>query len=146
MAESLYSLDILRLAASTASFDRLDDPDATVSRRAPLCGSRIDVDVRLDRLGQVEEVGMRVSACALGQASAALMAQHVTGKNLGELARARDDLRAWLERNRDEPGGWPGLEALQAARDHSARHGAINLAFEAVAEAAEAGLARRVKA
>ncbi len=136
MAATLYTLDILRLATQIAAFARLDAPHATASKRAPLCGSRVDVDVRLDGAGRIEALGLQVSACALGQASAALMALSARGKSCAELEAARDSLKAWLEGQSDKPGEWPNLAVFTAARAHSARHGAIMLGFEAAAEAA----------
>jgi NifU-like protein involved in Fe-S cluster formation len=83
-------------------------------------------------------LGQEVRACALGQASAALMGQHAIGRSLSELEEARDALTQFLAGQREDPGEWPGLEIFAPARPHSARHPSIRLAFEAVAEAARA--------
>jgi NifU-like protein involved in Fe-S cluster formation len=77
-----------------------------------------------------------VKACALGQASAALMGLHAVGRTQAEIAAARDALAAFLAGGRDDPGSWPGIEALAVARGYPARHGAILLPFEAAAAAA----------
>lgn len=136
MTTPLYNLDILKLAASTADFRRLESPQATVEKRSPTCGSRVTVDVVVDREGRIAAVGMALHACALGQASAALMAAHAPGHSAQDLARARDELRDYLKGARPQPGCWPGLEIFEPARKHSGRHGAILLAFDAAAEAA----------
>jgi NifU-like protein involved in Fe-S cluster formation len=133
---SLYNRDILRLAASIPHLGRLDRAQARVERRAPVCGSRVIVEITLDEAGRVAALGQDVKACALGQASAALMGRHVIGRSPAELAAARDALAAFLAGKRDDPGDWPGIAALAVARDYPARHGAILLPFEAVAEAA----------
>jgi NifU-like protein involved in Fe-S cluster formation len=96
----------------------------------------VTVDVSLDGEGRVIELGQEVKACALGQASAALMGNSALGRSPGELADARDTFEAYLRGSRDDPGDWPGLTIFEAARPHSARHASILLAFEAVAEAA----------
>jgi NifU-like protein involved in Fe-S cluster formation len=137
MSAALYNSTILRLATSIPHQTRLDDPQATVAKRSPICGSRVTVDVRLDADGRISELGQEVRACALGQASAALMGEHAIGKNAAELAEARDALTAFLAGTRADPGAWPGLEIFGPAIPHSARHASIRLAFEAVAEAAE---------
>jgi NifU-like protein involved in Fe-S cluster formation len=134
----LYNQDILRLAAQSASFERLSDPQATIEKRSPVCGSRIVVDVRIDDDARVSAVGGQVRACALGQASSALMAAHVVGLSADEIEVARDALGAFLDGKRDDPGDWPGLHIFAPARPHSARHASIRLAFEAVADAARA--------
>lgn len=137
MNAPLYNMEILRLAASVADRPRLDAPQATVERRSPTCGSRVTVDVVLDADGRVTAFGQEVRACALGQASAVLMGQHLIGQDATALAHARDALRAYLAGERDDPGDWPGLEVFAPARPHRARHPSILLAFDAAAEAAQ---------
>lgn len=135
MTTPLYTSAILRLAASIPHATRLADPHAIADRRTPVCGSRIVVDVAMAN-GRVAAIGQDVHACALGQASASLMAAHAIGRTLAELDKARDDLAAYLNGSRDDPGIWPGLDIFTAARAHRSRHAAIMLPFEAVAEAA----------
>ena len=48
MATPLYTTDILRLATETLAWPRLDAPDLTAERRAPLCGSTLILDLALD--------------------------------------------------------------------------------------------------
>lgn len=136
MNAPLYDTAILRLAATIPHLGRLDRPEGTADMRSPLCGSRVIADVILDGEGRIAALGLELSACALGQASANLMASHAIGRTAGELALARDVLAAWLSGERDDAGDWPGLEQLARARPRSGRHGAIRLPFEAVADAA----------
>lgn len=110
----------------------------SVEKRSPICGSRIRVDVALDAQGRVTELGARLHSCALGQASAALLAAHAKGRSGAEIGNARDSLRAFLSGASDHPGDWPGLAVFAEARKHPGRHAAILLAFEAAAEAATA--------
>ena len=135
MSAPLYGADILRLAASVPSGGRLAEPMGTAERRATLCGSRVAVDVDLDAAGRVEALGMEVRACALGQASAALLARDAAGRTAADLAAARDAVAAWMAGAGDAPD-WPGVEVLAPARAHPARHAAVRLPFEAAAEAA----------
>ncbi|HWI86808.1 MAG TPA: iron-sulfur cluster assembly scaffold protein [Sphingomonas sp.] len=137
MSATLYNTQILRLATSIPHHARLNNPQATSERRSPICGSRVTVDVILENDGRIATLGLEVRACALGQASASLMAAHAVGRNLAELEDARTSLTAFLSGDRDDPGEWPGLELFGPARTHHARHASIRLAFEAVAEAVE---------
>lgn len=141
MSAPLYNAEILRLAASIADAERLADADGSAEKRSPVCGSRVTVDLALGRDGRVAEVGLLVRACALGQASAALLAAAIVGRTPAELASARDELSAWLAGG-DALPGWPGVEVFGPARAYTARHPSIRLAFEAAAEAAEAAAAR----
>lgn len=137
MNAPLYNAEILRLAASIPYQERLDAPMATVEKRSPVCGSRVTVDVDVDAEGRVARLGMLVRACALGQASAALMAAEAIGKSPAELAAARDALTRWLAGEADAPPDWPRLDLFAPALPHTARHASIRLAFEAVSEAAD---------
>jgi len=146
MSAALYNASILRLAASIPHDARLAQPGGSAERRSPVCGSRVTVDVMLDGEGRVAALGQEVRACALGQASASLMGAHAIGRSADELAQARDAIAAFLARERDDPGDWPGLDIFAPARDYPARHPSIRLAFEAVAEAAAHAHARRAVA
>jgi NifU-like protein involved in Fe-S cluster formation len=136
MNAPLYNNEILRLAASTASFVRLENPQGVAEKRSPICGSRVTVEVILDGSGYVSQIGIEARACALGQASCAVMAVGAKGQSAASLEAARDALTDYLAEKRSDPGDWPGLDVFAPALPHSARHAAIRLAFEAVAEAA----------
>lgn len=141
MSETLYNQQILRLAASVPFDSRLADAQGTSEKRSPVCGSRVTVDMSLGEDGRVAEVGLRVRACALGQASSALMAAHAVGKTPDDLAAARDALTAWLAGEGPVPD-WPDLDIFAPALPYTARHPSIRLAFEAAAEAAAAARQR----
>ncbi|MGZ8297145.1 MAG: iron-sulfur cluster assembly scaffold protein [Allosphingosinicella sp.] len=136
MPSAIYSRDILRLASSIPHLGRLDRPQASAEKCSPVCGSRVAVDIALDGEGRVTELGQEVTACALGQASAALMGAHALGRNGAELEAARDSLAAYLAGRSEGPGDWPGLEVFAEARRVPVRHASILLAFDAAAEAA----------
>lgn len=135
MSAPLYNKDILRLAASIPHHQRLPDAQASVEKRSATCGSRVTADVRMAD-GKLADMGLDVKACALGQASAALMAAQAIGMSANELAEARDKLTAYLSGASDDLDFWPGLAVLAPARDYPARHASIRLGFEAIAEAA----------
>ena len=134
MSAPLYNTEILRLAASIPHHERLGDPMGSAEKRSPICGSRVTIDINLID-GRVSEVGLLVRACALGQASAALLAINVAGKTPQEIARARDQLTAWLAGEGVAPD-WPDVDLLAPALPVTARHPSIRLAFEAAADAA----------
>lgn len=139
MSATLYNTAILRLAAAIPLAGRLVDPQASVTRVSPVCGSKVTADVDLAD-GRVVRFAQDVRACALGQASAALLAAGVISRTPAELASARDGLAAYLKGDAATPGDWPGLEVFDLARPHKARHGSILLAFQAAADAAAAAV------
>lgn len=133
----LYSGRILAMAAEMPRAERLGEPDATATRRSPLCGSTVTVDVCVAD-GRVSDYGQDVKACALGQAAASVVGANALGRTLPEIEAARDALRAMLKEGGPVPDApWDGFEALSPARDYRNRHASIMLTLEALAEAME---------
>lgn len=131
----LYSAKILGLAADIPHLGRLDNPDATVKRRSPLCGSTVTVDI-IARDGRVTGYGQDVKACALGQAAASVVGAAIIGTTCAQIETARDQLRSMLKEGGPVPEApFEGLEVLLPARDYKNRHASILLAVEAAAEA-----------
>jgi len=131
----LYSGRILELAADIPLTDRLESPPASVKKRSPLCGSTVTVDLSVEN-GVITEFGQDVKACALGQASASVIARQIIGRTEGEVKAARDQLRAMLTANGPVPDApFDGLEVLLPARDFKNRHASILLALDATVEA-----------
>jgi NifU-like protein involved in Fe-S cluster formation len=131
----LYSGRILALAADIPHLDRLDAPDATAKRRAPLCGSTVTVDVRVQD-GRVTGFGQDVKACALGQAAASVVGSAIIGCTRAQIETARDQLSAMLKSGGPVPDApFDGLSVLEPARDYKNRHASILLALEASVEA-----------
>ena len=135
MNAPLYTTEILRLAASLPAPRQLGRVDGTSEQRSPTCGSTLKLQVQLNEQGRIEEVSQEVHACAFGQASASLLAASAQGRSSEQVAESLTDLESWLSGNRDDPGSWPGLEALAPARSRRSRHGAILLPFRALAAA-----------
>jgi NifU-like protein involved in Fe-S cluster formation len=131
----LYSGRILALAADIPHLGRLPAPEGSARKRSPLCGSTVTVDVVMDR-GRVAEFAQDVKACALGQASAAVLGEVVLGRSRAELEQARDALEAMLTASGPVPAApFQGYEVLIPARDYKNRHASILLALEATCEA-----------
>jgi NifU-like protein involved in Fe-S cluster formation len=131
----LYSARILALAADIPHLGRLSAPQGTARRRSPLCGSTVTVDVAAQD-GRVTGFAQDVKACALGQASAAILGAVVIGRTLPELQAAQAQLRAMLQNGGPAPAApFQGYEVLLPARDYKNRHASILLALEAVCEA-----------
>jgi NifU-like protein involved in Fe-S cluster formation len=88
-----------------------------VRKRAPLCGSTVSVDLDVTD-GRISRFGQDVKACALGQASAALLGRNVIGRTRAEIETARDQLKAMLSADGAPPSApFDGYEVLEPARD-----------------------------
>ncbi|GAA0474551.1 iron-sulfur cluster assembly scaffold protein [Parasphingorhabdus litoris] len=138
MSEALYTRDILRLAVSIPHQSRLDKADGTAEARSRTCGSRVTADIKLSDDRSISELGIEVNACALGQASAAIMATEAIGKSEEEIAKTRQQLADFLRGVEHSPGEWMNMNHLVAAKEHVGRHAAILLPYDAILAAFEA--------
>lgn len=134
----LYSQRILGLAADIPHLGHLDAPRGSARKRAPLCGSVVSVDLDIED-GRISRFAQDVKACALGQASAAILGQAVMGQDRKTIAAGRRELAAMLRENGPAPSApFADLEVLVAAKDFSNRHDSILLAFDATLDAIDA--------
>ena len=128
---NLYSKRILALAAEMPHGERLETAQASAMKRSPLCGSTVTVDVDYDG-ERVTGYGQDVKACALGQASAAVLGGAVIGRTREEIESTYQLARATLKEDGPVPGApFDALEVLEPAKDYKNRHASILLAWEA---------------
>jgi len=140
MIDDLYSAKVLALAANLPRLGRLAEPHGSAEKVSKLCGSRVTVDVQVEG-DQVCDFAQDVKACALGQASAAVLGAQVIGASVQELESARDQFRAMLKEGGSPPEGrFADLAMLAPVKDYPARHASTLLAFEAVCEAVRRAL------
>ena len=138
--DSVYNAKILDYAGNIERIGRLDNPDATAKAHSKLCGSTVVVDIQQEN-GVVTDYAQDVKACALGQASSAILAKNVIGASLEELSTARQQMLAMLKENGPPPTGkFEELKFLEPVRDYRARHAATMLAFDAVVSAMQQAL------
>ncbi len=128
-SSALYSLDLLRLTTVLAEFPPLTAADAHAERRSPVCGSVVAVTARFEQ-DRLTALGLNVRACAVGQASAAILARHGIGRTISEIESVRSQLAAYLSGDAEHPSAWPDLEKLAAVREFPARHAAAMLPWD----------------
>lgn len=134
VSSKLYSPELLGLATGLADFPLTSELPLRAEERSRTCGSVIALGLALDDDGLVCAVGINISACAIGQASAAVMAQGIRGDNPGHVRLIATALERWLTGEGELPR-WPGVTALAPARDHPGRHGALLLPWKAASAA-----------
>lgn len=130
----LYTPQLLALATMLAAFPLDREFQFNASLRSRSCGSTLTLGIDLDDKGLVSAIGMKVSACAVGQASAALMAQSVVGHRPSDLVTATRDIEAWLAEAAEMPD-LPGFAALEAVQTYHGRHEALLLPWKAACDA-----------
>jgi NifU-like protein involved in Fe-S cluster formation len=129
-AQRLYTPELLALAVELADYPPLETARARAEARSPTCGSTLALDLGLDHDEHIVRLGMRVRACAVGQASAAIFARHAAGRDLANVRDALERLEAWLGDEGPAPD-WPDLDLVAPARAYPARHGAMLLPWRA---------------
>lgn len=133
----IYSEEIIRIAGQLAPANRLEHPDASARRTSRVCGSIIEIDLKMGG-GRVLQFAQDVNACALGQTSASIMAAHIIGASSLELRDLRDRVEAMLKADGAPPAGkWAEIGYLMPVRDFPPRHASVMLVFEAVVECLE---------
>ena len=131
----LYSQKILDLAGNARQPGRLPIADASARKVSRVCGSVIEVDIVL-RDGVIVGYGHEISACALGQTSAAVVAREIAGTPAAEFRQVREQMHAMLKADGVPPSGkWSDLGYLEPVREYRARHMSTLLVFDAVVEA-----------
>ena len=133
----LYSEKILDLAGNASQPGRLTAADVSARKVSRVCGSVIEVDLVV-RDGAIVGYGHEISACALGQTSAAVVAREIVGTPIAEFLLLRQTMHDMLKADGAAPTGkWEDLKYLEPVRGYPARHMSTLLVFDAVATALE---------
>lgn len=136
--DGMYNSKLLELSANIERIGRLDAPNGTATAHSKLCGSKITVDIILDG-DIITDYAHEVKACALGQASASVVAKSVIGASIGEITEGRAAAYAMLKEQAAPPKGrFADMKYLEPVRDYKARHASTLLVFDALAKAIEA--------
>ncbi|HEV7254561.1 MAG TPA: iron-sulfur cluster assembly scaffold protein [Mesorhizobium sp.] len=135
MINDVYNAKILGFAGNIGRIGRLANPHASATAHSKLCGSTVTVDLTVEG-DMVSDFAHQVKACALGQASSAIMAQQVVGASAAELRAVREQVRKMLKEDGPPPEGrFADLKYLEPVRDYKARHASTMLTFDAVVDA-----------
>lgn len=130
----LYTPQLLALATQLAANPLDREFQYGTSRRSRSCGSKLDVGLDLGADGCISAIGLRVSACAVGQASAALLAQSLVGRKVTDVIATTSVMELWLSGKGELPD-WPDFAVLGAARPYHGRHEALLLPWKAACDA-----------
>ena len=135
MIDDVYNSKILGFAGNIGRIGRLDTPDASAKAHSKLCGSTIVVDLKVEG-GEIVDYAHDVKACALGQASSAIVAANIIGATNEEMQQVRLAMQEMLKQGGSPPEGrFADLKYLQPVKNHKARHASTLLVFDAVVDA-----------
>lgn len=135
MIDKVYNAKILEFAGNIPHLGALENADAEAIAHSKLCGSKVKIWIKVSQ-GTVSEFGHDVKACALGQATSSIMANHIIGSTSEELRHVRDQMWSMLKENGNPPKGrFEDLKYLEPVKEYRARHASTMLTFDAVVDA-----------
>lgn len=133
--DDIYNHRIFELAAAIPHAAKLDHPHAAARAHSKLCGSTVEVEIRMDG-DRISDFGQTVKACLLGQASAAIVGREIVGTPADEFRAVAAAMRRMLKDAGPPPEGrWADLGLLQPVKDYPHRHASTLLVFDAVERA-----------
>lgn len=127
---ALYTPEILALAVELARFPLDETLPVRGEALSRVCGSRVNLTLSIDSEDRIAAIGALVSACAIGQAAAALFLDAAAGRDRNDIATAQTAIAGWLAGDETLPT-WPSIAQLTSARAFPARHAAILLPWNA---------------
>lgn len=126
----LYTPDILALAIDLADYPLSRPFTHHAVLRSRSCGSAIEIGLDVGDDGAVTSVGLRVTACAIGQAAAAIFARGARNRTSEQIGEVTQAIELWLAGKGDEPS-WPGFAMLHKVKPFTGRHEALLLPWRA---------------
>ena len=129
MSQTLYQDRIVALAKAKTGAGTLAAPTARAMKDNPLCGDRVNIEIRLDDQRRIAELAHRVRGCALCEASASALAPRAIGHNAAEVAELRREIDSVLS---GESQGTGDFAAFAPVAEHKSRRDCVTLPFEAL--------------
>ena len=86
MSDELYDELILDHYESPYHRGQLEAPSCTHTERNPLCGDRVQLQLQLDSENRLQQAFFDGEGCAISQAAASILCEHIEGMTLTEIA------------------------------------------------------------
>ena len=92
MPSEIYQEFILELYKNPINFGKIENAELKATSSNPLCGDYIEVFIKLDVSGKmVTEAKFIGTGCAISQASACLLTDHIRGKTLDKIKKMQKE-------------------------------------------------------
>lgn len=85
--DELYREQILEHYKKPQNFGQLEDYDLEFADNNPLCGDEMQVQLKVDTEGRIEDLRFSGQGCAISQASASLISDDIKGLTTDELLK-----------------------------------------------------------
>lgn len=135
MIDDVYNSKLLQFAGNIGRVGVIEAPDASAKAVSKLCGSTVSIDLKMED-GRVSDFAQRVKACALGQATASIIAENIIGATGDEIRLTHEQMIKMLKEDGEPPNGrFEELKYLQPVKDYRARHASTLLVLDALVDA-----------
>ena len=96
-AEMMYQENILDHYKNPRNFGKIENASVHHHEKNPLCGDELDMFLVIDKNKKVADVKFNGHGCAISQASASMLTEHVKGKSIDELKKmTKEDILEML--------------------------------------------------
>ena len=131
---TIYHKKILKLASTNRESLEIKDFNFSKEVKNPLCGDLVEVRINIIN-NSIKHLSAKVKGCALCEASAGLVVNYFSNKNL-PINDFMEYFNKWLSKNHDNfPDELPEeLKIFTPIQDVKNRHTCIKMPFEAFFE------------
>ena len=128
---TIYHKKILELASINRKSLEINDFNFSKEVKNPLCGDLVEVRINIIN-NSIKNLSAKVKGCALCEASAGLVVNYFSNKNL-PINDFMENFNKWLNNNHDNyPDELPeDLKIFSPIQDIKNRHTCIKMPFEA---------------
>ena len=128
---TIYHKKILKLASTNRESLEIKDFNFSKEVKNPLCGDLVEVRINIMN-NSIKNLSAKVKGCALCEASAGLVVNYFSNKNL-PINDFMEYFNKWLSKNHDNyPDELPEeLKIFSPIQDIKNRHTCIKMPFEA---------------
>ena len=128
---TIYHKKILELASINRKSLEINDFNFSKEVKNPLCGDLVEVRINIIN-NSIKNVSAKVKGCALCEASAGLVVNYFSNKNL-PINDFMEHFNKWLNNNHDNyPDELPeDLKIFSPIQDIKNRHTCVKMPFEA---------------
>ena len=128
---TIYHKKILKLASTNRESLEIKDFNFSKEVKNPLCGDLVEVRIKIIN-NSIKNLSAKVKGCALCEASAGLVVNYFSNKNL-PINDFMEYFNKWLSKNHDNyPDELPEeLKIFSPIQDIKNRHTCIKMPFEA---------------
>ena len=128
---TIYHKKILELASTNRKSFEINDFNFSREIKNPLCGDLVEVRINIIN-NSIKNLSAKVKGCALCEASAGLVVNYFSNKNL-PINDFMEHFNKWLNNNHDNyPDELPeDLKIFSPIQDIKNRHTCVKMPFEA---------------